>query len=78
MDRTAISIVLSFVAAGVLLLFAGFVDAACHCMDSMSVLFPYGATIFNMTDWQGMGLLVMVLQFPLYTLAVLTSGSFRL
>jgi hypothetical protein len=78
MNRTAISILLSFVAAGALLLFAGFADAACHCMTSMFVLFPYGATIFNMTDWQGIGLLMMVLQFPLYTVALLTSGSLRL
>jgi hypothetical protein len=78
MDRTALSIVLSFVAGGALLLFAGFFDAAGHSSSSMFILFPYGATVFHMTDWQAMGLLMMILQFPLYTAAVLTSGSLRL
>jgi hypothetical protein len=78
MDRTALCIVMSGIAGGILLLFAGFADAACHCMTPMFVLFPYGATIFNLTDWQGAGLLMMLIQFPLYMAAILTSSSARL
>lgn len=54
----------------------GFLGGACHCMIPMMLFFPYGTIVVMRTSWQAVGIVLLILQFPLYVI-LLTSLSGR-
>ena len=76
MARFFIALILSVVAATVLLTLAGMADGACHCMNSMFTLFPYGSIVTMRTSWESTGLILTFIQIPLYvTLLMILKGT---
>ena len=70
MTRIFVALILSAVGTAVLFIGAAMVDGMCHCMKSMSTLFPYGSyAMMHFSSYAG--LLLDLLQFPLYVFIVI-------
>lgn len=50
----------------------------CHCGTAMFALFPFGSFVTLKTSWESAGLLLVLVQFPLYAVIVtLVNGARR-
>jgi hypothetical protein len=53
---------------------SGIVDGALggarHCLTPITIFFPYGTAIAMHTSWESLGVLLGMLQFPLYTIVL--------
>lgn len=61
------------VGIGLMVLFfflAGFAGGACHCVSPTAVFFPYSALAWGAFDWESTGLLLLTLQYPLYSITI--------
>ena len=43
---------------------------ACHCDTVITLLFPFGTIVEMRTGWSNLGMLLTVVQFPLYAAIV--------
>ena len=68
MKRLLIAICIGILLTVLFFATAAFMGGACHCVTPTTILFPYAATILNSTGWESVGLLLLALQFPLYTI----------
>ena len=77
--KSLISVLVGVGVTVVLFILGGSLGGACHCMTPMTVFFPYGTIITMRSSWESIGLLVTVLQFPLYAviLAAASGGKKR-
>jgi hypothetical protein len=60
-------------------LLAGFAGGACHCVSPTGIFFPYTAIARGAFDWESIGDLLFVLQYPLYAVVVARArgGNFK-
>ena len=75
--RVFIALILSAIATVALFIGAGMFDGMCHCMTGMYTLFPYGSFVmmhFSSDTW---GLLLSLIQFPVYVLMVMLVKGVR-
>ena len=50
----------------------------CHCGTAMFALFPFGSFVKLKTSWESVGLLLVLVQFPIYAVIVtLVNGTQR-
>ena len=72
MKLTLIAIVIGLALTVVFFALAGFFGGACHCVTPTTIFFPYAAIVFGTTGWDSIGLVLIALQFPLYTITLVT------
>lgn len=71
MKRILIAIVIGIVLTVVFFALAGFFGGACHCVTPTTIFFPYAAIVFGTTSWDSIGLVLIALQFPLYSIILI-------
>jgi hypothetical protein len=75
--------VLIAILAGVLLtvfffVLAVLVGGACHCVTPTTIFFPYAAIVLAGFSWESISLILIALQFPLYSIIIAeTKGTGR-
>ena len=78
MNRILIVLLLSVVGTVILFVGAGMHGGMCHCSTAMFALFPIGSYVTMRTSWESVGLLLVLVQFPLYAVIVtLVNGTQR-
>lgn len=70
MKRVLIAILVGVVLTLLLFALAGLLGGACHCMTPTTAFFPYGAIILGRFSTESLGLLMIVIQFPLYAVVL--------
>jgi hypothetical protein len=63
-----VSLIVSAILGVVLIVLAAMFDGMSHSSKSMYTLFPYGTSVVMRTRWSSIGLVLLVIQFPLYAL----------
>jgi hypothetical protein len=76
--RLLIALTLSVVVTIVLVIGAAMYGGMCHCSTAMFTLFPFGAFVMMKTSWESSGLLLALVQFPLYALIVTVVNGTRM
>ena len=78
MKPILIALPLSVLGTIVLFVGAAMYGGMCHCETAMFALFPFGSFLTMRTSGESVGLLVTLVQFPLYALIVtLVNGARR-
>lgn len=77
MKRLLLSLLLSTIGTIVLFVGAAMAGAACHCMTAMFTLFPYGSLVMMTMSSDSLGLLLDLLQFPVYSVTITTVNGAR-
>jgi len=80
MKRVFIPILIGILLTVLFVLLGGFASGACHCLTPTTIFFPYGTIVLQHTSRESVGLLLIALQFPLYSiiLANLSRGTRRI
>jgi hypothetical protein len=68
--RIFIALILSAIVTVALLFGAGMFDGMCHCMTAMFTVFPYGNFVLEHFSSETWGMLLILIQFPVYVLIV--------
>lgn len=68
MKRVFIPILIGIVLTVLFVLLGGFAGGACHCLTPTTIFFPYGTIGLQHTSREYVGLLLIALQFPLYSI----------
>jgi hypothetical protein len=68
MKRLLIAILVGIFLTVVFFVLAGFFGGACHCVTPTTIFFPYAAIVLGGFGRDSVGLLLIALQFPLYTI----------
>jgi hypothetical protein len=63
-----LSLIGSAIVGVVLIVLAAMSDGMTHSSRSMYTLFPFGTSVVLLTRWTSTGLVLLVIQFPLYAL----------
>ena len=63
-----VSLIVSAILSVVLIVLAAMFDGMSHSSKSMYTLFPYGTSVVMRTPWSSIGMILLVIQFPLYAL----------
>ena len=61
------------VGIGLMVLFfllSGFASGACHCESPGALFFPYSEIAWRAFDWQTIGSILFILQYPVYVLTI--------
>jgi hypothetical protein len=77
MKRIFISIAVGTLLTVFLGVMGGVLGGACHCMTPMTLLFPYGTIIVMRSSWQVVGVLLVIIQFPLYVIIPMSLNGGR-
>ena len=68
MKRVFIPILIGILLTVLFVLVGRFAGGACHCLTPTTIFFPYGTIVLQHTSRESVGLLLIALQFPLYSI----------
>ena len=68
MERVFVPILIGILLTVLFVLLGGFAGDACHCLTPTTIFFPYGTIVLQHTSRESVGLLLIALQFPLYSI----------
>ena len=77
MKRVLIPILIGMVVTVLFVLLGGFAGRVCHCLTPITVFFPYGTIVMRHTSRESIGILLIALQFPLYSIVLANVGGDR-
>ena len=77
MKTVFIPILIGILLTVLLVLLGGFAGGACHCLTPTTIFFPYGTIVLQHTSRESVGLLLIALQFPLYSIILTNVGRGR-
>jgi hypothetical protein len=68
MKRVFIPILIGILLTVLFVLLGRFAGGACNCLTPTTIFFPYGTIVLQHTSRESVGLLLIALQFPLYSI----------
>ena len=77
MKRLLLPLLLSTLGTIILFVGAAMHGGMCHCMTAKIALFPYGRFVIMMIGWDSFGLLLALLQFPVYAVIITVVNGVR-
>lgn len=78
MKRVLIAILAGVILTVFFFVLAVLVGGACHCVTPTTIFFPYAAIVLARFSWESMSLILIALQFPLYSITIAeTKGNGR-
>ena len=77
MKRVLIPILVGIVVTVLFVLLGGFAGGVCHCLTPTTIFFPYGTIVMRHTSRESSGILLIALQFPLYSIVLANVGGGR-
>jgi hypothetical protein len=77
MKRLLLALPLSLAVTIVLFAGAAMYGGMCHCETAMYAFFPYGSFAMIRMSWDSLGLLMMLVQFPIYSVIITVVNGAR-
>jgi hypothetical protein len=77
MKRVFVPILIGIVVTVFFLLLGRFAGGACRCLTPTTIFFPYGTIVLQHTSRESVGILLIALQFPIYSIVLANVGGGR-
>ena len=77
MKRVFFPILIGIAVTVLFVLLGRFAGGACRCLTPTTILFPYGTIVLQHTSRESIGLVLIALQFPLYSIVLANVGGGR-
>ena len=77
MKRVFFPILIGIAVTVLFVLLGRFAGGACRCLTPTTIFFPYGTIVLQYTSRESIGLVLIALQFPLYSIVLANVGGGR-
>src|SRR5882724_11238402 len=77
MKRVFFPILIGIAVTVLFVLLGRFAGGACRCLTPTTIFFPYGTIVLQHTSRESIGLVLIALQFPLYSVVLANVGGGR-
>jgi hypothetical protein len=77
MKRVFFPILIGIAVTVLFVLLGRFAGGACRCLTPTTIFFPYGTIVLQHTSRESIGLVLIALQFPLYSIVLANVGGGR-